>query len=58
MKDYEVCKTEDFVENFHNMVFQCKIVLVNCYSADIGTLTCHLKSKDTTNLCTVNLTTR
>jgi len=57
MKDYDICKTEDFVKNFHNMVFQFKIVLVKCYSADKGTFTYNLKSKDTTKLCTVNLTT-
>lgn len=57
MKDCEVCKTQDFVKNFHSMVFQFKIILVNSYSADVGTSTYHLKSKATTKLYTINLTT-
>lgn len=63
MKDYEAFKT-DFPTSFHNMVFQFKTILVNCYSADIGTFTylksrhnqaMHIKSYHMLNSCMVSL---
>lgn len=34
MKNYESCKTEKFVTDFHNKIFQFKSVLINYYSID------------------------